>query len=85
MSVISRADQTTLDSMEALLVGEKMSVRDALRAAYVLGELTGKIAMARKGENLYADAMIQRDKIERHTGRPEHDADTFGRPLKAGS
>jgi hypothetical protein len=33
----------------------------------------------------YADTMIDRDRIERHTGRPEHDADTFGRPMKAGS
>ena len=81
---ISRADQTTLDSLEALLVGEKTSVRDALRSAFVLGELTGRIAMARKSD-LYAEAMLQRDKIERYQGRPDQDLDTFGRPLKAGS
>lgn len=33
----------------------------------------------------YADAMIQRDKEARHTGKPEHDRDTFGRPMKEGA
>lgn len=33
----------------------------------------------------YADAMIQRDQIERHVGRADHDQDVFGRPLRAGS
>jgi hypothetical protein len=40
---ISRADQATLDSIEALLVAQKASVRDALHTAYQLGRVSGKI------------------------------------------
>lgn len=36
-------------------------------------------------QNIAADAGIQRDKAERHTGRPEHDLDACGRRLEAGS
>ena len=34
---------------------------------------------------VYADAMIRRDQRARDEGRPEHDLDTFGRPLRPGS
>ena len=33
----------------------------------------------------YAETMIRREQVERHEGRPEHDLDTFGRPLRPGS
>jgi hypothetical protein len=52
MSEISPSDQATLDSIEALLVAEKTSVRDALEAAYKLGHLTGMIHMAEVGEGM---------------------------------
>lgn len=38
-----------------------------------------------KKELAYADTMIQSDKLARHEGRPDHDQDVFGRPLRAGS
>ena len=53
--MISRSDQATLDSIEALLVGEKASVRDALQAAYKLGIITGRIEMAKQAEKLVHD------------------------------
>jgi hypothetical protein len=49
---ISPSDQATLDSIEALLVAEKTSVREALQAAYQLGHLTGMIYMAKVGEGM---------------------------------
>lgn len=33
----------------------------------------------------YVDAMVKRDQLARHEGRPEHDMSTRGTPLKAGS
>ena len=35
-----------------------------------------------KAENDYANAMVKRDQLARHEGRPEHDFSTDGRPLK---
>lgn len=35
--------------------------------------------------NGYADVMVKRDRAERHSGRPEHDLDIAGRPLRAGT
>jgi hypothetical protein len=32
-----------------------------------------------------ADDAVKREQLARHEGRPEHDLDTCGRPLKAGS
>lgn len=34
--------------------------------------------------NDYANAMVKRDQLARHEGRPEHDTDVVGRALKAG-
>lgn len=34
---------------------------------------------------LYGDSLTQREKLARHEGRPEHDMDVFGRPLRAGT
>jgi hypothetical protein len=53
--MISPSDQATLDSIEALLVGEKTSVREALQAAFRLGELTGMIKMVKTGEEMVRD------------------------------
>jgi hypothetical protein len=55
--IISPSDQATLDSIEALLVAQKASVRDGLRAAYHLGHLTGMIDMAKVGEEMVRDAV----------------------------
>ena len=33
----------------------------------------------------YVDAGIRKAQRERHEGKPEHDRDIFGRPLRAGS
>jgi hypothetical protein len=52
---ISPSDQATLDSIEALLVSEKTSVREALQAAFRLGELTGMIKMVKTGEEMVRD------------------------------
>lgn len=35
--------------------------------------------------NAYADSKIRADEEARHTGRAEHDLDTFGRPLPEGA
>lgn len=32
----------------------------------------------------YGDVMSGRDRLARHEGRPEHDLDVFGRPLREG-
>jgi hypothetical protein len=50
--MISPDDQATLDSIEALLVSEKTSVRESLQAAFELGHLTGMIHMAKVGEGM---------------------------------
>lgn len=55
--MISQSDQATLDSIEALLVAEKASARDALQAAHNLGFLSGQIAMAKVGEQMVRDVM----------------------------
>jgi hypothetical protein len=49
---ISPTDKATLDSIEAMLVAEKTSVREALQGAYQLGHLTGMIHMAEVGEGM---------------------------------
>jgi hypothetical protein len=51
---ISPSDQATLDSIEALLVAEKASVREALQGAYKLGQLTMAIEITKIGEKLVA-------------------------------
>jgi hypothetical protein len=57
--VISRADQATLDSIEALLVAQKASVRDALHGAHRVGEITGMIKMAKIDEHIVRDALLE--------------------------
>jgi hypothetical protein len=52
--IISPSDQATLDSIEALLVAEKASVRESLEAAYKLGQLTMAIEITKLGEQLVA-------------------------------
>jgi hypothetical protein len=56
--MISRSDQATLDSIEALLVSEKASVRDALQGAHNVGRLTGMLEMAKTGESMVLAAML---------------------------
>lgn len=74
----------TLAAIEAVLIREGSSVRKALEAAYRLGEIDGMLAVS--GQIIsYADAMTQRDILARHEGRADHDLDTCGRPLRAGS
>lgn len=34
--------------------------------------------------NAYANAMVKREQIARHEGKPEHDLDVVGRVLRAG-
>ena len=76
--------KATLDSLERLLLADATDPRPALEAAYRIGEIEGMLKVSGQVAN-YADAAIRRDKIARLEGRPEHDLDTFGRPLKAGS
>jgi hypothetical protein len=52
--IISPSDQATLDSIEALLVAEKASVRESLQGAYKLGQLTMAIEITKVGEQLVA-------------------------------
>jgi predicted transcriptional regulator len=54
-AIVSPTDQATLDSIEALLVAEKTSVREALQAAFRLGELTGMIKMVKTGDEMVRD------------------------------
>ncbi len=44
---MNETDKATLAAIAALLVADRISVAKALEGAYLLGELTGKIAMAR--------------------------------------
>lgn len=52
---MNEADKSTLESIERLLVADKVSVRDALKAAYNLGELQGAIRMARASEETFGE------------------------------
>lgn len=47
---MSETDKATLASIERLLIADRISVAKALEGAYLLGELTGKISMARVAE-----------------------------------
>lgn len=56
-----------------------------IRMAWLLGHYKGRLAGMTSAENIYAESMIRRDKLERGAGRTEHDLDSSGRPLKSGS
>ena len=55
-----------------------------IRAAWMSGHCKGRLHGMIDAQMKYAEAMIQRDKLERHTGRQEHDLDSGGNPLKPG-
>lgn len=44
---MTETDKTTLASIAALLVADRISVAKALEGAYLLGEMAGKVEMAR--------------------------------------
>lgn len=56
---MSNDDKATLATIEALLVRDLVSVRDALEAAYQLGRITGGLEMARIGENVMQEALAK--------------------------
>lgn len=66
----------TLDSIEKLLVSDLANPREALEAAYRLGQIDGLL-----NQNAYVEKMIRRDQRERHEGRDEHDMNTRYEPL----
>jgi hypothetical protein len=51
---LNESTQRTLDAIESLLVGESVSVKDALAAAYRLGQLDGMIEMSKVHEKQIA-------------------------------
>jgi hypothetical protein len=52
--------EIVLANIEALLVGERASPREALLAAYELGHLDGRIEMSRIGEQLIKEAFKEK-------------------------
>jgi anti-sigma factor ChrR (cupin superfamily) len=54
----------------------KSSLQVAIMAVVALAEASAA--------NDYANAMVKRDQVARHTGRPDQDLDVVGRALKAG-
>lgn len=52
---MSPADQATLASIAALLTMDRVSVAKALETAYTLGELNGKLVMAKIGQGIVTD------------------------------
>jgi hypothetical protein len=48
---MTESDKTTLATLGRLVVADSMSVAQALRAAYTLGELEGQLKVARITEN----------------------------------
>lgn len=47
---MTESDKAALASIERLLIADRISVAKALEGAYVMGELSGKIEMARLAE-----------------------------------
>lgn len=58
--------------------------KEIIRMAWMLGHYKGRIDGTINAEVKYAEAMIQRDRIERHSGRPDQDTTTRGDSLKPG-
>lgn len=55
--------------------------QEVVRVAWIMGHFKGRIAGVVAAENIYAEAMISKDKVARFEGLPEHDRDTRGNPL----
>jgi hypothetical protein len=62
------------------LADPETKMKSALQIA-----ITAVVALAEaSAANDYANAMVKRDQLARHDGRPDHDLDVVGRALKAG-
>jgi hypothetical protein len=59
----------------------EVSPPGVVRTAWMLGHNKGRRTGLVEAQVRYADAMIQRDKMVRHTGTAEHDKDARGNPL----
>ena len=76
----------------ALAVASEEAVRalcsvadpDLIRMAWLLGHYKGRLTGMISAENAYAEQMLRRDAELRQSGRPEHDLDSGGNPLKPG-
>lgn len=89
--------QETMDSLEATALRVKAERDEAVRLlkeALIYSHIgangpfktTVRQFLAKLGVIAdYAETMVKRDQLARHEGRPEHDLDTFGRPLRAGT
>jgi hypothetical protein len=51
---LNESTQSTLDTIENLLIADRVSAKDALAAAYRLGQLDGMISMSRVHEKQFA-------------------------------
>jgi hypothetical protein len=80
-------DRACLESAERMLAMDRseMTVTDIVLMVYNLGRISGRAQQLERCDaivrDVYADAMIQRDKMTRHTGTAEHDKDARGNPL----
>ena len=68
------ADVNTLDAQHVIAAAARMGMH-SLRVIWHDAE---------DQANLYANAMVKRDKMARDTGREDHDRTTDGVPLKPG-
>lgn len=53
------ADKVTLECIESLLVSERISVAKALEGAFLIGELSGKLEMARIKDGQLKEVMAE--------------------------
>jgi hypothetical protein len=70
-----------LASDEAIRAMCTVAPQEVVRMAWIMGHFKGRLDGVIAAENIYAEAMISKDKAERFEGRPEHDRDTRGNPL----
>ncbi len=85
---IDQQSRELLESAIKLLESHALCADEIVMMAYNLGRIDGRMEQLDRSEamvrNAYADAMIRRDKLEWHEGRPEHDLDTRGNRQRPG-
>ena len=80
-SEVETAYALELASNEGLRAMCELAPQDVVRMAWIMGHYKGRGAGLKQAEDLYAEAMIRRDQLQRHTGTAEHDKDARGNPL----
>lgn len=67
-----------LASDEGLRAMCTVAPKEVVRLAWIMGHYKGRLAGVLAAQVIYAEAMIQRDRLKRYEGGPEHDMDTRG-------